>query len=150
LISCRSTQLVVIQARLLHQVLLGKLSTYRFDRTIVTAGAPRMLAMSTSPPSAGASSRASAVAASLCSNGNRSSAFLCSCGHHLFDGGGCGFCALLMRRGLALQLRYEFFNSGSWATTPSRLPHCIPLAFVAILDGLRRRHLLHTRKISHQ
>jgi hypothetical protein len=150
LISCRSTQLVVIQARLLHQVLLGKLSTYRFDRTIVTAGAPRMLAMSTSPPSAGASSRASAAAASLCSNGNRSSAFLCSCGHHLFDGGGCGFCALLMRRGLALQLRYEFFNSGGWATTPSRLPHCIPLAFVAILDGLRRRHLLHTRKISHQ
>jgi hypothetical protein len=34
--------------------------------------------------------------------------------------------------------------------TPSRLPHCVPLAFVALLDGLRRRHLLHTRKTSHQ
>jgi hypothetical protein len=55
-----------------------------------------------------------------------------------------------MSRGLALQLRYEFFNSGGWATTPSRLPHCVPLAFVALLDGLRRRHLLHTREISHQ
>jgi hypothetical protein len=73
-----------------------------------------------------------------------------SCGHHLFDGGACGFRALLMSRGLALQLRYEFFNSGGWATNPSRLPHCVPLAFVALLDGLRRRHLLHTRKISHQ
>jgi hypothetical protein len=55
-----------------------------------------------------------------------------------------------MSRGLALQLRCEFFNSGGWATTPSRLPHCVPLAFVALLDGLRRRHLLHTRKISNQ
>jgi hypothetical protein len=55
-----------------------------------------------------------------------------------------------MSRGLALQLRYEFFNSEGWATTPSGLPHCVPLAFVALLDRLRRRHLLHTRKISHQ
>jgi hypothetical protein len=42
----------------------GRFSTYRLDRTIVTAGAPRMLAMSTSPPSAGTSSCASAAAAS--------------------------------------------------------------------------------------
>jgi hypothetical protein len=55
-----------------------------------------------------------------------------------------------MSRGLALQLRYEFLNSGGWAMTPSWLPHCVPLAFVALLDGLRRRHLLHTRKINHQ
>jgi hypothetical protein len=55
-----------------------------------------------------------------------------------------------MSRGPALQLRYEFFNSGGWATTPSRLPHCVPLTFVALLDGLRWRHLLHTWKISHQ
>jgi hypothetical protein len=34
----------------------GRLNTYKLDRTTVTVGAPRMLAMSTSPPSAGASS----------------------------------------------------------------------------------------------
>jgi hypothetical protein len=39
----------------------GRLSTYKLDRTIVTVGAPRMLAMSTSPPSAGASPCASAA-----------------------------------------------------------------------------------------
>jgi hypothetical protein len=60
-----------------------------------------------------------------------------SYGHHLFDGGGCGFRALLMSRGLVLQLRQELFHSGGWATTPSGFPHCVPLAFVALLDGLR-------------
>jgi hypothetical protein len=42
----------------------GRLSTYKLDQTIVTVGAPRMLAMSTSPPLAGASSCASAATAS--------------------------------------------------------------------------------------
>jgi hypothetical protein len=42
----------------------GRLNTYRLDRTTVTVGAPRMLAISTSPASAGASSCASAAAAS--------------------------------------------------------------------------------------
>jgi hypothetical protein len=42
----------------------GRLSTYRLDRTIVTVGAPRMLAISTSPASVGASSCASVVVAS--------------------------------------------------------------------------------------
>jgi hypothetical protein len=42
----------------------GRLSTYKLDRTIVTVGAPRMLAMSTSPASAGASSCASVAVAS--------------------------------------------------------------------------------------
>jgi hypothetical protein len=42
----------------------GRLGTYKLDRTIVTVGAPRMLAMSTSPASAGASSCASAAATS--------------------------------------------------------------------------------------
>jgi hypothetical protein len=41
----------------------GRSNTYRLDRTIVTVEAPRMLAMSTSPASAGASSCASAAAA---------------------------------------------------------------------------------------
>jgi hypothetical protein len=37
----------------------GRFSTYRLDWTIVTVGAPRMLAISTSPASVGASSCAS-------------------------------------------------------------------------------------------
>jgi hypothetical protein len=41
----------------------GRFNTYRLDRTTVTVGAPRMLAISTSPASAGASSCASAAAA---------------------------------------------------------------------------------------
>jgi hypothetical protein len=42
----------------------GRITTYKLDRTTVTVGAPRMLAMSTSPASAGASSCASVAAAS--------------------------------------------------------------------------------------
>jgi hypothetical protein len=42
----------------------GRLNTYKLDRTTVTVGAPRMLAMSTSPASAGASSCASAATTS--------------------------------------------------------------------------------------
>jgi hypothetical protein len=42
----------------------GRLSTYKLDRTIITVGAPRILAMSTRPASAGASSCASVATAS--------------------------------------------------------------------------------------
>jgi hypothetical protein len=42
----------------------GRLSTYKLDQTIFTVGAPRMLAISTSPASVGASSCASAAVAS--------------------------------------------------------------------------------------
>jgi hypothetical protein len=42
----------------------GRINTYKLDRTTVTVGAPRILAMSTSPASAGVSSCASADAAS--------------------------------------------------------------------------------------
>jgi hypothetical protein len=42
----------------------GRFNTYKLDRTTVTVGAPRMLAMTTSPASAGASSCTSAAAAS--------------------------------------------------------------------------------------
>jgi hypothetical protein len=42
----------------------GRINTYKLDQTTVTVGAPRILAMSTSPASAGASSCASAAAAS--------------------------------------------------------------------------------------
>jgi hypothetical protein len=41
----------------------GRIDTYKLYRTTVTVGAPRMLAMSTSPASAGASSCTSVVAA---------------------------------------------------------------------------------------
>jgi hypothetical protein len=41
---------------------LGRSNTYKLDRTTVTVGGPRMLAMSTSPSSAGASSCASSSA----------------------------------------------------------------------------------------
>jgi hypothetical protein len=30
------------------------------------------------------------------------------------------------------------------------LPHCVPHAFVALFDGLRWRHLLHTRQTTRQ
>jgi hypothetical protein len=72
------------------------------------------------------------------------------CGHYLFRSSSSGFRALLRSRGLALHLRQEFFNSGGWATTPSGLPHRIPLAFVALINGLRRWQLLQTRKLSRQ
>jgi hypothetical protein len=42
----------------------GRINTYKLDRTTVTVGAPKILAMSTSPASAGASSCASVAAAS--------------------------------------------------------------------------------------
>jgi hypothetical protein len=48
----------------------------------------------------------------------------------------------LTSRGLALHLRQELFNSGGWAMTPSGFPHRVPLAFVALISGLRGRHLL--------
>jgi hypothetical protein len=53
----QSTHLVVNPVRLPNQTYYsGKIFTYRLDLTTVTVGAPRMLAMSTSPASAGVSS----------------------------------------------------------------------------------------------
>jgi hypothetical protein len=53
----QSTSLVVNQVRLpSYTYYSGKIFTYKLDRTTVTVGAPSMLAMSTSPASAGASS----------------------------------------------------------------------------------------------
>jgi hypothetical protein len=61
----QSTQLVVNPVPLLNQMYYsGKIFTYRLDRTTVTVGALRMLAMSTSPASAGASSCASVATCS--------------------------------------------------------------------------------------
>jgi hypothetical protein len=72
------------------------------------------------------------------------SALLRSRGYHFFSGSSRRLCASLRSRGLALQLRYELFDSGGWTTTTSGLPHCVPLAFIARFDGLRWRHLLKT------
>jgi hypothetical protein len=64
-ISCRVHKMVVNPVRLPHPMYyLGRINTYKLDRTTVTVGAPRILAMSTSPASAGASSCASVDAAS--------------------------------------------------------------------------------------
>jgi hypothetical protein len=53
------TILVVNQVRLpSYKYYSGKVFTYKLDRTTVTIGAPRMLAISTSPASVGASSSA--------------------------------------------------------------------------------------------
>jgi hypothetical protein len=83
-------------------------------------------------------------------DGSRCSALMRSCGHHFFNSGGCGFRDPSRSRGLALQLRQKLFNSGGWATTPRGFSHCVPLAFVALINGLRRWHLLQARKISRQ
>jgi hypothetical protein len=83
----------------------GRLSTYKLDRTIVTVGAPRMLAISTSPASVGASSCASAAVASLPATVADAAPLLRSCGYHFFSSSGCRLHAPLRSRGLALQLR---------------------------------------------
>jgi hypothetical protein len=60
-----SIQLVVNQVRLpTYMYYSGKMFTYKLDRTTVTFGALSMLAMSTSPASACASSSASVAAGS--------------------------------------------------------------------------------------
>jgi hypothetical protein len=66
------------------------------------------------------------------------------CGFRLSNGGRCGYSALLWSRGLALQLRQDFFNSGGWTSASSRFPHRLPHTFVAFFDRLRWWYLLHT------
>jgi hypothetical protein len=61
-----STKLVVNQVRLpSYKYYSGMVLTYKVDRATFTVGAPSMLAMSTSPASAGASSLAWAATGSL-------------------------------------------------------------------------------------
>jgi hypothetical protein len=56
----------------------------------------------------------------------------------------------LVEQGAALQLRQDLLDSEGWTTTSGWLPHCVPHAFIALFHGLRWRHLLHTRKTTHQ
>jgi hypothetical protein len=69
----------------------------------------------------------------------------------LFSGSGVRLCAPLSNWGLALQLHQELFYGGGWATTaPSWLPHCVPIAFVTLLNGFGRWHLLQSRELRRQ
>jgi hypothetical protein len=69
----------------------------------------------------------------------------------LFSGSSGQLRAPLSNRGLALQLRQELFYGGGWAiTTPSWLPHCVPIAIVTLLNGVGKRHLLQARKLHRQ
>jgi hypothetical protein len=77
--------------------------------------------------------------------------FLCLSSRCLFSSSSGRFCAPLSNRGLALQLRQELFYGRGWAmTTPSWLPHCVPIAFVTLLNRVGRRHLLQARKLRRQ
>jgi hypothetical protein len=79
-----STKLVVNQVRLpSYKYYSGMVFTYKLDRTTVTIGAPSMLAMLTSPASAGTSSSAWAATGSpapvvVLGSGLLSSASTCS------------------------------------------------------------------------
>jgi hypothetical protein len=76
-----STKLVVNQVRLpIYMYYPGKIFTYKLDRTTVTVGAPIMLAMSTSPASAGASSSASVAAGSSAAGAAAGSVLLSATG----------------------------------------------------------------------
>jgi hypothetical protein len=76
---------------------------------------------------------------------------LCLCSRCLSSSGSGGFCAPMSNKGLALHLRQELFYSGGWATTtPSCRPHRVLVAFVALLNGLRRWHLQQARKVHRQ
>jgi hypothetical protein len=126
---------------------LGRSNTYRLDRTIVTVGAPRMLAMSTSPASA-APPLAPLRPLPLLQYQQlvqRSPALLRP--------------PLLPQRqvwapcspeeqGLALYLHQKLFDSGGWAATPSGFPHRVPFAFIALISGLYRRQLLRSKESS--
>jgi hypothetical protein len=94
----------------------GRIFTYKLDRTTVTVGAPRMLAISTSPASADASSSASVAAGSS------------TAGAALSATGTCGTTSVM--------------GGGRAAVSLSQLPHRIPVAFVPLVNGVRRRNLL--------
>jgi hypothetical protein len=127
----------------------GRISTYRLDRTIVTAGAPRMLAISTRPASVGASSCASAAVASppaavvdvalSCAHAATTSSAArpqAPCSPKEQGAGAPAASRALQQWGLG----YD---------SQQALPLC-PTRLRRPLDGLRWRHFLHTRKISHQ
>jgi hypothetical protein len=64
--------------------------------------------------------------------------------HWLFSSSSCGWLSpALSNWGLMCQLRHEFFHGGGWTTVSSnRLPHRLPVTFVPLVYGVRRRNLL--------
>jgi hypothetical protein len=86
----------------------GRIFTYKLDRTTVTVGAPRMLAISTSPASADASSSASVAAGSS------------TAGAALSATGTCGTTSVMVGAGLRFLLASSptVFQSPSspWST----------------------------------
>jgi hypothetical protein len=77
--------------------------------------------------------------------------FLRLSSHCLFSSSSGGFCAPLSNRGLALHLRQKFLYGGGWATTtPSRLPHGVPIAFDTLFNRVKKRHLLQSRVLRRQ
>jgi hypothetical protein len=91
-----STQSVVNQVRLpIYMYYSGKIFTYKIDWTTVTVGAPSMLAMSTSPASAGASSSASVAAGSSAVGAAVGSVLLSATG-------ACGSTSVTVEAGLRL------------------------------------------------
>jgi hypothetical protein len=146
----KHTQLIVSQPRLLQQVLLAKMQ-YLQVRLDYCHGRGTKNASNIDQSTLGGRLLLRPCGYRLfCSSGGRRSAILRSWSHHLFNGGGYRLSAPLWSRGLALQLHQELLNSGGWTTTSGWLPHCVPHAFVTLLDGLRWRHLLHTRKTTRQ
>jgi hypothetical protein len=150
-ISCRSTHnWSSVNLDYCNKYYSGRCSTYKFDRTIVTAGAPRMLAMSTSPPSVGASTCAPAATASSaattagtvpsCAPVVTTSSTVAATGSVLPYGAG----------GWRSNCAKSSSTVGAGLRLPTGSPHCVPYAFVSLLDGPRWRDLLHTRKITHQ
>jgi hypothetical protein len=92
----RNTQSVVNQVRLpIYMYYLGKIFTYKLDRTTVTVGALSMLAMSPRPASAGASSSASVAAGSSAAGAAAGSVLLSVTG-------ACGSTSVMAGAGLRL------------------------------------------------
>jgi hypothetical protein len=126
-----NTQSVVNQVRLpIYMYYSGKIFTYKLDQTTVTVGAPSMLAMSTSPASAGASSSASVAAGSSAAGAAAGSILLSATG-------ACGSNFVVDRcdtssstAGSGLQL----LSAGS--------PTGLPIAFVTLVYVVGRRNLL--------
>jgi hypothetical protein len=115
----------------------GKIFTYKLDRTTVTVGAPSMLAMSTSPASAGL-------------------LFGLSCCRFFSSSSRGWFRPALNDRRLQLdnysrplcQSRHKFFYGGGWAAASlSRLSHRLPVAFVPLVYRVGRRNLLQALEI---
>jgi hypothetical protein len=110
------------------QVLFGKVFTYKLDRTMVTVGAPSMLAMSTSPASVGASSVACAATGSSAPVVVLASGLLSSAST---------YCSTTL-----------IVCCGGWTAAPfSRLAHRVPVLSFPFVNRVGRWNLLRQLRI---